>query len=233
MNDGLDQVPDGCNFPENSFDARPRKSFKHHIKNNEWGSPRRPRQPGNPGEMIYRLLCCTSGSVTASGGFSCCKNALVAASVSELDRIIFIISRSEFSISPSWASLVELSVYIQDIGNPISHNWDIFILYRHFTQLKHTHANEKVLQRYVQSFITPTSNCFWTWNKKSVSLFEEFKIKSIRMRILSWTDPIFMSLDECWIHLQKTKIALQFPPTSSLSLDLTVHAPVAPSYLQA
>ena len=138
MNDGLDQVPDGCNFPENSFDARPRKSFKHHIKNNEWGSPRRPRQPGNPGEMIYRLLCCTSGSVTASGGFSCCKTALVAASVSELDRIIFIISRSEFSISPSWASLVELSVYIQDIGNPISHNWDIFILYRHFTQLKHT-----------------------------------------------------------------------------------------------
>ena len=158
MNDGLDQVPDGCNFPENS---RPTKSFKHH-KNNEWAAresqesqaARKPRR-----NDLYRLLCCTSGSLTASGGFSCCKTALVRASVSELDRIIFIISRSEFSISPSWASLEELSVYIQDIGNPISHNWDIFILYRHFSQLKHTHANGKVLQRYVlQSFIAHTLN---------------------------------------------------------------------------
>ena len=68
----------------------------------------------------------------------------------------------QFSISPSWAPLAEeLSVYIQDIGNPISHNWDIFILYRQFTQLKHTHANGKVLQRYVlQSCIAPTLNCF-------------------------------------------------------------------------
>ena len=38
----------------------------------------------------------------------------------------------------------EPSVYTQDIGIPISHNWDIFILYRHFAQLKHTHPIEIV-----------------------------------------------------------------------------------------
>ena len=165
MNDCSDQVTGGCNFPENSQD--PRKGLKQWMMESResqvpgsLGWDHRTAWLGKSGEMIYRLLLSSSAS-----GFRNCKWGIlflqnwVGVNECEWGRSHHLYYFPEFSISPSWASLVELSVYIQDIGNPISHNWDIFILYRHFTQLKHTHANGKVLQRYEQSFIAHTLNC--------------------------------------------------------------------------
>ena len=160
MNNGSDQATDGCNFPENSFDARPTKSFKHH-KNNEWGSPGSLRQPGNPGEMIYRLLCCTSGSVTASGGFSFCKTA----SECEWARShhLYYFPDGVFNIS-------ELSF---SGGAQCLHSgyWESYLTQlRHFYSLSTFHTI-KTHSRKWKSFATvcanfycayPTSNCFWT-----------------------------------------------------------------------
>ena len=140
---------------------------KAQNQNNEWWNRGSPRSHaawdettawlGNSGEMIYRLFLCTSGFRNCKWGILFLQNC-VGVKECEWGRSHHLYYFPEFSISPSWAPLVELSVYIQDIGNPISHNWDIFILYRHFTQLKHTHANGKVLQRYEQSFIAHTLN---------------------------------------------------------------------------
>ena len=158
MNNGSDQATDGCNFPENSRKIYP--SIKQWMRDS-WES-----QVGNPGEMIYRLLCCTSGFRKLHlWGIFLLQNCVGVSCECEWGRShhLYYFLEPQFSISPSWAPLAEeeLSVYIQDIGNPISHNWDIFILYRQFSQLKHIHANGKVLQRYVlQSFIAHTLNYF-------------------------------------------------------------------------
>ena len=124
------------------------------------------------GEMIYRLLCGTSGSVTAISGDFLVQNWLWVWA----DRIfIFIISRSfqYLQVELLWRAAAQCLH---------SGYWDSYpAQLRHFYSLSTVHTIKThsrkwksfVLQRYVQSFIANTLNCYKRIKvlKSRVSLF--------------------------------------------------------------